>query len=414
MLIKPTPHIFKLILSVGFLFAFNSVKAQFTEPENELLWEISGNGLKNKSYLYGSLHSNDKRLFRFSDSVYVALNRAEAIILETDIFSLFEDWDTRKEEIKVLYDNKGMPYTGSNKATKTLYGNEDGMPQFLDAYFLEYCYNAQKRFFPLERVEDQLNLVSDYVKPELEGIAETALDFTQERLTEIYLKGDISLLDRMMRTNMSIYPGMYDDLIVNRNKGMFRGIDSLIRQQPVFCAVGAGHLSGEQGLINLLRKKGYKLRKVQAVYSEKQIVEAKEVKSNRSYTYKLDSIGLAAIFPGKPLETSIWDNHPYIIYREMGQGNTYSIEVAPFDSTLTFDEQASIYIASPDASNYTHLFLDDGVEVFEGLSDTYTHGLHWVRLMRGTKHLIILRAYGGNKFMHSNRPNAFFSKVWID
>ena len=152
MLIKPTPQIFKLILSAGFLFAVNLAKAQFIEPENELLWEISGNGLKTKSYLYGSLHSNDKRLFRFSDSVYVALNRAEAVVLETDIFSLFEDWDTRKEEIKVLYDNKGMPYTGSNKATKTLYGNEDGMPQFLDAYFLEYCYNAQKRFFPLERV----------------------------------------------------------------------------------------------------------------------------------------------------------------------------------------------------------------------------------------------------------------------
>ena len=414
MLIKLINSRFNRVLTIGFLFAYTSTHAQFVEPENELLWEISGNGLKNKSYLYGSLHSNDKRLFRFSDTVYVALKQADAIVLETDIFSLFEDWDTRKEEIKVLIDNKGMPYTGSNKATKTLYGNEDGMPQFLDAYFLDYCYNSNKRFFPLERVEDQLNMVSDYVKPELEGIAETALDFTQDRLTEIYLKGDISLLDRMMRTNMSIYPGMYDDLIVNRNQGMMKGIDSLIRKHTVFCAVGAGHLSGDQGLINLLRKKGYKVRKVQAVFSEKPNNEALEVKTKRSYTYKMDSIGLVAIFPGKPLETIIWDSHPYVIYREMGQGNTYSIEIAPFDTTLTFDEQASIYIASPDAANYKHLFLDDGVEVFEGLSDTYTHGLHWVRLMRNEKHLIILRAYGGNKFMNSNRPNTFFSKVWLD
>jgi uncharacterized protein YbaP (TraB family) len=407
----------KLIFSIQivlFTFSLTSAYAQYSQPNNELLWEISGNGLKSKSYLYGSLHSNDKRLFRFSDSVFYALNAVQAIALETDIFSLFESWDTRKEEIRMLFDNQGTPYTGSNKATKTLYGNEDGMPQFLDAYFLDFCYNTKKRFYPLEKVQDQLNLVSDYVKPELEGIAETALDFTQERLLEVYLKGDISLLDRMMRTNMSLYPGMYDDLIVNRNKGMLKGLDSLVRMQPLFCAVGAGHLSGEDGLINLLRSKGYKVRKVQAVFSEIPTDEAKNVRSAKTYTYRMDSVGLVAIFPGKPLETTIVETHPYIIYREMGQGNTYSIEVVPFDTSFTFDEQAAMYIASPDAASFKHLFLDDGVEVFEGLSDTYAHGLHWVRIMRNDNFLIILRAYGGNKFMHSNRPNAFFSKVWLE
>ena len=50
MLIKPTPQIFKLIVSAAFLFAVNLAKAQFIEPENELLWEISGNGLKTKKW----------------------------------------------------------------------------------------------------------------------------------------------------------------------------------------------------------------------------------------------------------------------------------------------------------------------------------------------------------------------------
>lgn len=386
--------------------------AQTIQSENELLWEISGNGLKEKSYLYGSLHSNDKRLFRFSDSVYVAMEKSSAVVLETDLFSLFEKWDTRKDDVRILFDNQGRPYTGSNQASKTIYGTEDGMPQFLDAYFLEYCYNADKKFYPLETVEDQLELVDQWAQPEELGI--NALNFTQEKLIEFYLKGDISSLDRMMRVNLALYPGMYEDMIVNRNTEMIKGIDSLIKKSSVFCVVGAGHLSGEAGLINLLRKKGYRLRKVTAIYSEEPIVEKTAVRSKKTYTYVNDTIGLVAVFPGKPLELKIWDNHPYLVYREMGQGNTYSIELVPIDGSLSLEEQASIYIASPNASNYKHTMLDDGSEIFEGLSDTYPEGLHWVRVTQNDKFLLIIKAYGGNKFMNSNRPNLFFSKVWFE
>lgn len=388
--------------------------SQSIQSENELLWEISGNGLKQNSYLFGSLHSNDKRLFRLSDSTYVALDRAKAIVLETDIFSLFEEWDTRKEEVLVLYDNQGNPYTGTNKATKTIYGNEDGMPQFLDAYFLEYCYNAGKKFYALETVSKQLDLASEWIKPELSGIGQNVFNPTQEKMIEFYTKGDISSLDRMMRINLGFSPGMYEDLIVKRNIEMLKGIDSLIKKDVVFCAVGAGHLAGENGLINLLRKKGYKLRKVNATFAEEKIPEKSRVQSKRTYTYVNDSIGINAIFPGKPLELKIWDSHPYLVYREMGQGNTYSIEIVPIDSATTLEEHAAIYIASPNASNYKHVLLDDGTEIFEGLSDTYPEGLHWIRLTQSDKYLLIIKAYGGNKFMNSNRPKLFFSKVWFE
>jgi hypothetical protein len=182
----------------------------------------------------------------------------------------------------------------------------------------------------------------------------------------------------------------------------------------VFCAIGAGHLSGEEGLINLLRKKGYRLRKVMAVFSEETHDAKKNVRSKKTYSYVNDSIGLMAIFPGKPLELKIWDNHPYLVYREMGQGNTYSIEIVPIDGSLSLEEQAAIYIASPDATNFKHTFQDDGSDIYEGLSDTYPEGMHWVRITQSDKYLLILKAYGGNKFMNSNRPNLFFSKVWFE
>lgn len=384
---------------------------QAVQPENELLWEISGNGLKTKSYLYGSLHSNDKRIFNFSDSTYFALNKVESIVLETDLFSLFEEWDTRQDDVRLLIDNKGKPYTGSDEPTKTIYGDEDGMPQFLDAYFLDYCYNAEKKFYPLEQVKDQLQMLNDWGQTENRRLGLNPQLLSQEKLIDFYVKGDISSLDRLMKANLSFNPGMHDDIIISRNQTMAIGLDTLIRKQSVFCAVGAGHLAGELGMINLLRSKGYKLRRVLATFSEQPTKEKQAVRSKRSYTIYDDTAGLLAVFPGKPKELKIWDNHPYLIYREMGQGNTYSIELVPIDGTLSLLNQGEIYIAGPDETTSSHYFLDDGTEVCEGLSDTYPEGPHWIRLIQSDQYLVIMKAYGGNKFMNSNRPKLFFSKV---
>ncbi|MBP6089618.1 MAG: TraB/GumN family protein [Crocinitomicaceae bacterium] len=392
------------------LFFFTQLVAQTGRVENELLWEISGNGMTTKSYLFGSIHSNDKRVFSLSDSTYFALNNAKTIALETDIFSLFSTWDTRKDEVKIGFDNKGKPYTNSKKASTTFYGNEDGMPQFLDAYFLEYCYNAQKKFFPLEKVEDQLNLLDNWNMPSGKGMN---LNLTQDRMIELYEKGDIQALDRVMRANLSIYPGKYDEIIVQRNKNMVKSLDSLIHKGSVFCGVGAGHLAGENGLINLLRKKGFHLRVVRANYSEKPIQEKIAVRSKRNYTYTNDTIGLVATFPGKPAEVVTYDKHLQLIYREMGQGNTYSVEIIPNDGTSSLEEQAAIYIASPDETAYTHAFTDDGIEYFQGISDSYPEGLNWIRIFQNERYFVLVKVYGGNKFMSSNRPNGFFNTVWV-
>jgi uncharacterized protein YbaP (TraB family) len=396
------------------LFICSSSWAQIAHTENELLWEISGNGLKEKSYLFGSFHSNDKRLFRFSDSTFVALHRASAIALETDIFSLFDEWDTRKEAVSVLYDNTGKPYTNSKKASKTMYGNEDGMPQFLDAYLQEYCYNANKKFFPLETVANQLKLTDQWLTSDSKSVSQTIFNPTHDKMMEYYVKGDITALDKLMRINLALSPGMYDDFIVRRNKEMVKGLDTLVKKHALFCAVGAGHLAGESGIITLLRAKGYTLRKVNATFSETLLKEKAEIKSLKGYTYINDSIGINAVFPGKPMELSIWDNHQYLVYREMGQGNTYSMEIIPIDSNTSLAEHAEIYIASPNATNSQFMALDDGSEVYQGLSDTYPEGIHWVRIIQNDAYLVLLKAYGGNKFMHSNRPNLFFSKVWFD
>ena len=50
----------------------------------------------------------------------------------------------------------------------------------------------------------------------------------------------------------------YEDLLLNdRNKKWVKELNDIMKSESVFVAVGAGHLTGEQGLINLLKKEGY-------------------------------------------------------------------------------------------------------------------------------------------------------------
>lgn len=405
----------RLYSLISFCLICINVNSQIIEPEKELLWEISSSTKGPKSYLFGTIHSNDKRVFTFSDSVYIALNNSETIVLETDIFGLFENLDTRQGIPSALYDKNGKPYTATNEASSTYYGNENGMPQFLDAYFEQYCWNSKKQFFPLESISDQLELVSDFPAIKRGGINSGLIDFAQEKLMDLYLKGDIDALNRFVEANLSVSETAYSNLIVKRNYKITSKLDSLLKtKKSLFCAVGAGHLAGSDGLIRMLRSKGYRLRPIIWTISELPVKAKSEVKSKNEFVYQHEKSGLIAKFPGKPFEKINEDNSVTLKYRDLGQGNTYQIDIQPMDSTLSLEEIASIYIASPPDSPYKRIIMDDGTEIYEGLSDTYPEGLNWIRVQFGLNYFAVIKAYGGNKFIHSNRPQNFFNKVWFE
>ena len=402
---------------IFFLFtAFISFAySQFVDVNKQLLWEISGNGLKEKSYLFGTLHSNDKRIFDLSDSVYYALDKANLIILEADIFELFKDIDSREDLPNTLYDKDGKAYTASEIASRTTYGDENGMPQFIDALLEEYCHNANKKFFALEDVKDQLNLGAKLNFTKRIFINDAFNDFSNQKLIELYLKGDITAIERFIRANLSADKEQFAALITDRNNKMAHKLDSILKKkESFFCAIGAGHLAGSEGVINLLRTRGFRLRPMLWTRSENKTLTKKKFNSFRSYPFNDLASGLNANFHGKPFSEKNSDGSLSLIYREYGQGNSYIIDIVPNDSTLSFEQIATIYIASPPDINFNKKILDDGTLLFEGLSDTYPEGLNWVRIIFSEKHFAVLKTYGGNKFMHSDRPKKFFDNVWFE
>lgn len=405
----------RFVLFLLLILAQTWSQAQIIEPEKELLWEVSHPKSATKSYLFGTLHANDRALFELSDSTYIAFDKAQKIVLETDIYQLFSAMDTRKTLPETRIDNQGKSYTTLALNSKTVYGSEDGMPQFLDAYFQVLALQYGKPTIALEKLEDQFALSNEFKLSERQIIDNQINLFTQEKLLELYLRGDLDALQRFMKSYLSVQDGLYQDVIVKRN---FQMRDSLLHllqgQQPFFCAVGAGHLGGEEGILQLLRAKGFKVRAVQWSISNTPPPSKRLLKKPTEYIQTDPVSGLVAKFPGKPLAEQLPDSTLRYVYRELGQGNTYEIIIHPLDPQLSSEEIASIYINPPTAGRIAKKTLDDGSTVFEGLSDTYPEGLNCVQIQFGANHFAVIKCYGGHKFIHSNRPQLFFQKVWFD
>jgi len=381
--------------------------------ENKLLWEITPKGASNhKSYLFGSFHSNDKQVFQLSDSVYIALYNAKSIVAETDIYALFRDWDTRDENLTLNFDNSGHPYTNSKHASRTSYGNEDGMPQFLDMFIIQYGHNTNKDFYALESLEDQMNILDNpfnFHNPYADKYF-----YIEEKAIKLYLEGNVDALDKLMRTSLKFNPQYYENLILKRNQIMATGIDTLLKKESLFIAIGAGHLGGEKGVINLLREKGHKVRPVTWSIKNPSPIEKQEVINTRSYIYFDTITQLRAIFPGKPYESEKESVFRNLIFREMGQGNTYSIELFEKLEGQTLEGAAYDFIQSPGDSKPTSGITEDGTHYIEGISDSYPEGLSWVRIIESENYFAVLKAFGGNKFMNSKRAQSFFNKVWFE
>jgi len=388
--------------------------SQSYNVKGNLLWEISSqNGI---SYLFGTLHSNDKRLFEFPDSVYESFLSSKKLAVEVNVFDLFMDKDPIPNRSLLLLDKRGKLYTSNEEPTVTYYGNEDGMPQFMDAWFQEKAELLNKEIIALESIAQQTKAIEEIPYVEKENNISLALSDKQV-LHELYLDGRIDLIDRLIKGGLSSNKEAYIKLIENRNIAIAANIARYCMDGPVFFAVGAGHLYGEKGLLSLLREKGYKLRPIQLTKGDTPSASERKIKSMRSYEFsrELRNSWITFSVPGRPRETqSATEAETILMYKELGQGNTYEVRYFERDTSLSLLEYSEILIASPPQSPYVFGVLDDGTEFTQGLSDAYPEGLKWTRILINETYVLVASCSGGNKFMNSDRPQRFFNNILLE
>ena len=104
-----------------FLTSYFSLSQQNVSNLNHrLLWRVTGKGIKKPCYIFGTYHSNDPRVFQFTDSTYTALYKSEAVVIEADLYSMFSSVDTRLKSAELIFDAIGNPTTTSRRASNSI------------------------------------------------------------------------------------------------------------------------------------------------------------------------------------------------------------------------------------------------------------------------------------------------------
>jgi hypothetical protein len=82
-------------------------------------------------------------------------------------------------------------------------------------------------------------------------------------MMKAYREQDLEKLGDMIAKSDKGMMQYEDILLYHRNRNWVEKLKTLLKEKALFIAVGAGHLPGEKGVINLLRKEGYKLTPVE-------------------------------------------------------------------------------------------------------------------------------------------------------
>jgi uncharacterized protein YbaP (TraB family) len=380
--------------------------------KHQLLWEITGNGLKYPAYLFGTFHNNALELFDQPDSVFYALSQAEAVSLEVDISEVMGDHDIITRSPNSIPNNLRWLVQDGGDVTYTQYGSDAGRPQFIDLYFNQVADQCGKSFFPLETVESQTKLLMRSGRESTGYVSKKTLSL--EEMKALYLEGDIEKLHNVTMESTLPYNGLYEDLIVIRNEQMADGLDTLMHQTKLFCAVGAAHLGGEDGIIPLLRELGYTLRPVTPVFSENRSVFIDQIKACEGYVYRDELYGFKIELDGRPRVTVEEDGAKNLVYQEMGQGNTYSIynyHLETMPSLEQFYDQVMADVKEEDIVEFSKKTIYDGTPAYQLRVNNGYNSEYWMRLFIKNDIGYLMYAQGGLRFMNSKRPIEFFNQL---
>ena len=137
----------------------------------------------------------------------------------------------------------------------------------LDNYFLTRA--RQKKILELESVDYQVQLLSGFSDRDQEWMLLSTLKDLKtvekefDRLYKVWRAGDTKTLESIMMKDVKEDPKLldaYQKLLLNRNKSMVSHLDFYLNTNGIFfVVVGAGHLVGEKGIVELLRGKGYRV-----------------------------------------------------------------------------------------------------------------------------------------------------------
>jgi len=281
----------KILLSLLTVFA---TQAEAQNLEKSLLWKISGNGIKEASYLYGTIHITcDATLpqkainaLEATNQLYLELDmddpslqqsmmqgmmmkdgKTMASLVSTEDFKIVDAFLVKQLGFSAQMLNTFKPFMISAMLYPKMIDCE---MQSVEQKLMDVTKEQKEEVFGLESVAEQMKVFDaipyEIQMKELVKTAKTDLEKDKKEMElfmEIYKSEDINAMYKATQESENEITSKFEEILLsNRNKNWIPIIEKVAKENATFFGVGAGHLGGEMGVIQLLRKKGYKVEAV--------------------------------------------------------------------------------------------------------------------------------------------------------
>jgi uncharacterized protein YbaP (TraB family) len=263
-------------------------------PKSSLLWEVSGNGLKSPSYVFGTFHIICKSDFTVSTVLknkikstkqfYGELNMSEIegmqlqmamkmlmkdktieSMMDADDYKKMSDAFQKETNMSFSMFNKLKPFMSQSVLAMNMISCEDKIQP--ETEFAKIAKDNKLPIFGLETLDDELKAIDKIpLDSQVNDLKNMLLNFDSAKLEmrqmiDLYKKRNTDSLYKFISKSVD-GSSTERELLIMRNKNWLPVIVKAMKEKSSFFAVGAGHLGGEHGILNLLRKQGYRLTPV--------------------------------------------------------------------------------------------------------------------------------------------------------
>ena len=300
-----------------------------------------------------------------------------------------------------------------------------------DTYLDLYIYQTGKKlgkqatgvenYFETEKLilEATQDMMKDKRRrnPDVDG--ESVYDL-ERKTQEAYRKGDLDMLDSLERM-MQPSEAYLEKFLYRRNEIQANSIDSIIHKRSLFVGVGAAHLPGRRGVIELLRKKGYTLRPIRMRDQDAlQREDIDKVKVPVSFsTFISDDKYFSVRLPGKLYKRADSRTGDSWQYADMSNGVYYMITRVKTHSCL-FNQKEEIILKKIDSLLYENVpgkilkkipITKNGYKGFDITNRTRRGDIQRYNILATPFEIIVFKMSGNGSYVEGTEADQFFASI---
>lgn len=265
--------------------------------QESILWEVSGNGLKSPSYVYGTLKFIGEKEFFIPAEAHAKLKQSQRFAIEDQVDHHaqhelnkavhFPDGKSLKTELsaadyntvlsffqkefKVSASNFEHHYGKLTPLALSIAMTRLSLGEKVKFYDIELLLEAKKNkleTFSLEPIEREAEALKKYPMPDqVKALLHSVANFEQQKkefqeLMTSYPQGELKKMFELTLHPFENNPVFVEEFYYKRNEEWLPKIDKMIHEKPSFIAIGISHLEGDRGILSLLKAKGYTLTPV--------------------------------------------------------------------------------------------------------------------------------------------------------